>query len=238
MSPSLQAYPERAGARIIQVDLPFPVSSQQQILKLYKAALRKEREDHPNNIIRLAVFDHIVSMPTMILPINELVKLCRSYGVEQIFIDGAHGIGNLELNMGEIDADYYTSNLHKWMFAPTTAAFFHCKKEHLARLHHPIISHLYGTGIVAECNWLGTRDYSALVAVPEAIQFVKNVRGSIEEYSRKNHCEVVAMAEMLASAWGTFLGTPPEMCAAMAMVALPASVNVTSQVRHRLIPCI
>ena len=111
-----------------------------------------------------------------------------------------------------------------------TAAFVHCKAKHLVWLHHPIISYLYGDGVVAECSWIGTRDYNALVAVPEAIQFVKDVAGSVEEYSKENHYKVVAMAEMLASAWGTFLGTPPEMCAAMAMIALPPPLNVHLQV--------
>ena len=225
----MQAYASRAGGRVFQVVIPYPVSSEEQIFQTFEEALRREKEEHPANKIRLAVFDHVVSMPSMILPIRRLVKLCRSYGVENIFIDGAHGIGNLELDMEDIDADYYTSNLHKWMFAPTTASFVHCKAKHLARLHHPIISHLYGGGIVAECNWVGTRDYSALVAVPEAIQFVKDMAGGIEEYGKENHCKVVTMAEMLASAWGTFLGTPPEMCIAMAMIALPPALNVYSQ---------
>nr|XP_024378854.1 L-cysteine desulfhydrase-like [Physcomitrium patens] len=227
---SFQAYAARAGGRIFQVQIPFPVSSEEQILQVFEEALEEEREENPSSIIRMAVFDHIVSMPTMILPIRQLIKLCRSYGVENIFIDGAHGIGNLELNLTELDADYYTSNLHKWMFAPTTAAFVHCKAKHLGRLHHPIVSHLYGVGIAAECSWLGTRDYSPLLAVPAAIKFVIDVAGSIENYSKFNHCKVVAMAEMLASSWGTFLGTPPEMCAAMAMVALPPALNIHSQV--------
>jgi hypothetical protein len=47
-----------------------------------------------------------------------------------------------------------------------------------------------------------------------------------------NHKQVVAMAKMLASAWGTHLGTPPELCAAMAMVGLPPSINIRSQVLY------
>lgn len=227
----MQAYCLRVGARIFEVTLPFPVRSSEQILQTFEDALKREKAENPTGQIRLAVIDHIVSMPTMILPLCQIVKLCRSYGVQQIFVDGAHGIGNLELDMHEIDADYYTSNLHKWMFAPATAAFFYCKPQHLSRLHHPIISHLYNTGIAAECSWVGTRDYSALVAVPVAINFVKDVAGgSVDAYSARNHQNVVAMAEMLASAWGTYLGTPPEMCAAMAMVALPPDLDINSQV--------
>jgi selenocysteine lyase/cysteine desulfurase len=119
----LQAYATRAGANIFEVTVPFPVSSSEQILRTFEETLVREKHDNPTQRIRLAVFDHIVSMPTMILPISKLVKLCRSYGVEQIFIDGAHGIGNLNLDMQEIGADYYMSNVHKWMFAPSTAAF-------------------------------------------------------------------------------------------------------------------
>jgi len=227
---AFKAYATRAGANIFEVTVPFPVSSSEQILQTFEETLVREKHNNPTQQIRLAVFDHIVSMPTMILPISKLVKLCRSYGVEQIFIDGAHGIGNLNLDMQEIGADYYMSNVHKWMFAPSTAAFLHCQPQHLSRLHHPIVSHNYGSGLAAECAWMGTRDYSAVLSIPAAIQFVKTFAKDIEAYSIYNHKQVVAMAKMLASAWGTHLGTPPELCAAMAMVGLPPSINIHSQV--------
>jgi hypothetical protein len=49
---------------------------------------------------------------------------------------------------------------------------------------------------------------------------------SPEDCGKEDHCKVVAMAEMLASAWVTYFGTSPQMCAAMAMVALPPALNV------------
>mgnify|MGYP003702042257 CR=1 FL=1 len=36
------------------------------------------------------------------------------------------------------------------------------------------------------------------------------------------------MGKMLAEAWGTFLGTPPELCGSMVMVGLPGCLGVES----------
>lgn len=225
-----QGYCIRAGARSFEYKLPFPVASNKQILSSFEAALQKEKASHPTTTIRLAVLDHIASMPSIILPIQELVNLCRKYGVEQVFVDGAHAIGNTNIDVQEIDADYYVANVHKWLFAPPVVAFFHSKPHHLARLHHPVVSHSYGTGLLNESYWVGTRDYSAFCAVPAAIKFVKDFFGDANTYKKSNHDKVVEMAEMLAAAWGTCLGAPPELFASMAMVGLPSKLNIHSQV--------
>ncbi|KAF8414111.1 hypothetical protein HHK36_002110 [Tetracentron sinense] len=54
--------------------------------------------------VRLAVIDHITSMPIILIPVRELVKICCEEGVAQVFVDGAHAIGiwNLEDKDGRI----------------------------------------------------------------------------------------------------------------------------------------
>ena len=224
----------RAGARLCEYKLPFPVTSNEHILSSFEAALQKEKADHPTTTIRLAVLDHITSMPSIILPIQELVNLCRKYGVEQVFVDGAHAIGNTDIDVQDIDADYYVANVHKWLFAPPVVAFFHSKPHHLTRLHHPVVSHSYGTGLLNESYWVGTRDYSAFLAVPAAIKFVKDFFGDVNTYKKSNHDKVVEMAEMLTAAWGTCLGAPPELFASMAMVGLPSKLNIHSEVEYSI----
>lgn len=210
--------------------MPFPVSSDEQILHSFEEALRRETREYPCSKNRLAVIDHITSMPSIILPVCELVKLCRKYGVQQIFVDGAHAIGTVDINVREIDADFYMANVHKWLFAPPVVAFFHSKPQHLGRLHHPVVSHSYQTGLLNETYWVGTRDYSALLAVPAAIKFMKDFFGNLKTYRQFNHDNVMKMGEMLATAWGTCLGAPPELFASMVMVGLPPALNIHSQV--------
>lgn len=224
---SLQAYVARAGGQIIEVKLPFPVNSNEEIIQEFRKALELGRMN--GRKIRLALIDHITSMPSVVIPVKELVKMCRDEDVDRVFVDGAHGIGCVDIDVKDIGADYYTSNLHKWFFCPPSVAFLYCKKSDiLNQLHHPVVSHEYGNGLAIESSWIGTRDYSAQLVVPEVMDFVNRFDGGIDGIKKRNHEKAVEMAIMLAKAWGTHLGVPPEMCASMAMVGLPACLGISS----------
>ncbi|KAL8541949.1 hypothetical protein ACS0TY_002986 [Phlomoides rotata] len=224
---SVQAYISRAGGHVIEVHLPFPVKSSSEIVHEFQEALKTGKAN--GRRIRLAVIDHITSMPCVVIPVKELVKLCRKEGVDRIFIDGAHAIGNLNINVKDIGADFYASNMHKWLFCPPSAAFLYCKMStEFSDLHHPVVSHEYGNGLAVESAWIGTRDYSAQLVLPEVMQFVSRFEGGLEGIMKRNHERVVEMAELLVEAWGTELGAPPEMCASLAMVGLPTCLGVES----------
>ncbi|GAU11405.1 hypothetical protein TSUD_343960 [Trifolium subterraneum] len=182
--------------------------------------------------IRLAVIDHVTSMPCVVIPVKELIQICREEGVEQVFVDAAHSIGCVDVDMQEIGADYYTSNLHKWFFCPPSIAFLYTKKNPKSGgsdLHHPVVSHEYGNGLAVESAWIGTRDYSAQLVVPNALEFVNRFEGGIEGIKKRNHEVVVEMGEMLVKAWGTHLGSPAHMCASMVMVGLPTCLGIHSE---------
>lgn len=181
-----------------------------------------------NRKVRLAVIDHITSMPSVVIPVKELVKMCRDEGVDYIFVDAAHAIGSVEIDMKEIGADFYTSNLHKWFFCPPSVAFLYCRKsDKISNLHHLIVSHEYGNGLAIESGWIGTRDYSAQLVVPEVMEFVSRFEGGIDGIRKRNHEKVVEMGEMLVNSWGTNLGSPPDMCSSMVMVGMPVSLGIT-----------
>lgn len=225
---SIEAYVSRAGGYVIEVQLPFPVNSNDEIVTEFKKAL--ERGKCNGRKVRLAVVDHITSMPSVVIPVKELVKICRDEGVDQVFVDAAHAIGCTDVDMKQIGADFYTSNLHKWFFCPPSVAFLYCKKSTTTNsdLHHPVVSHEYGNGLAIESAWIGTRDYSAQLVVPSALQFVNRFEGGIGGIKKRNHDAVVEMGEMLAKAWGTNLGCPPPMCSSMIMVGLPSCLGISS----------
>ncbi|GAY43361.1 hypothetical protein CUMW_073910 [Citrus unshiu] len=129
----------------------------------------------------------------------------------------------------KMGADFYTSTLNKWFFCPPAAAILYCRKSsEVSDLHHPVVSHEYGNGLPIESAWIGTRDYSAQLVIPQALEFVNRFEGGIEGIKKRNHKAVVEMGKMLAKAWGTHLGSPPEMCSSMIMVGLPASLGISS----------
>lgn len=224
---SIHAYVSRAGGHVIEVPLPFPVSSDDDIISEFRKALAFGKFN--GRRVRLAVIDHITSMPSVVIPVRELTRICREEGVDQVFIDAAHSIGNVEIDVKDIGADFYTSNLHKWFFCPPAVAFLYSRKcPASADLHHPVVSDRYGGGLPLESGWIGTRDYSAQLVVPSAVEFVNRFEGGIGGIRKSNHAKVVEMGKMLAEAWGTLLGSPPEMCCSMIMVGMPGCLEISS----------
>ncbi|WOL09579.1 L-cysteine desulfhydrase 1 [Canna indica] len=225
---SIHAYVARAGGHVIEVHLPFPVSSVQEIVREFRKALELGKAN--GRRVRLAVIDHVTSMPSVVIPVKVLTSICREEGVDQVFVDAAHAIGNVEIDVQDIGADFYTSNLHKWFFSPPSVAFLYTKKcSASSGLHHPVVSHEYGNGLPLESGWIGTRDYSSQLVVPSVMNFVNRFEGGIEGIRRRNHEKVVEMGNILAEAWGTHLGSPPDMCCSMAMVGLPGSLGISSE---------
>ena len=85
------------------LDIDIPVSSREEIIDKYRSYL----VSHPD--IKVAVIDHITSPSAMVLPIKEIVEVCRNKGVMTI-IDGAHAVGQMHIDLKEINPDFYASN--------------------------------------------------------------------------------------------------------------------------------
>jgi isopenicillin-N epimerase len=94
-------------------------------------------------------------------------------------IDGAHAPGQIPLNMETLGVDFYTGNCHKWLMAPKGSAFLFTRAEKQSLVQPLIVSWGWGedktiaTGsdFLDHLQWWGTRDPSAYLAVPAAIQF-------------------------------------------------------------------
>ncbi len=95
---------QRWSAKIVVVDVPFPVEHAEQIVQ---AVL-----DCVTSRTRLALLDHITSPTALIFPIQRLVKALAQHGIDSL-VDGAHAPGMVPLNLLDIGAAYYTGNCHK-----------------------------------------------------------------------------------------------------------------------------
>lgn len=101
---------ETTPLQIRQVEYTFPITHAE-IVRRFLEVVHSARRD--GLTVRAAVFDTIVSVPGVRFPFEELTKACREEGVLSI-IDGAHGVGQIPLNLGELNPDFFVSNCHKY----------------------------------------------------------------------------------------------------------------------------
>ena len=88
-------------------------------------------------------------------------------------MDGAHAPGQIDLDLDSLGADVYTGNCHKWLCAPKGAAFLYARPEAQKLIDPLVVSWDWSDGApFADLHrWQGTRDPSAYLAVPAAIDF-------------------------------------------------------------------
>jgi len=72
---------------------------------------------------------------------------------------------------------------------------------------------------VGRFAYTGTRDYTGLAAIPEALDFCESIGFSV--MADYNHKLVTTVSCRLAAAWGTYLLVDPSMCGAMVNIVLP-----------------
>lgn len=125
---------------------------------------------------RLIFLSHITSPTAILFPVQEICRRARAAGILTL-IDGAHGPGQIDLDLQALGSDFYGGNLHKWLCAPKGAGFLYARPEVQDLLKPLIISWGYeseapsGSALVDHHEWWGTRDIAAFLTVPAAIEF-------------------------------------------------------------------
>ena len=99
--------------------------------------------------------------------------------------------GQIDLDLDSLGADVYAGNCHKWLCAPKGAGFLYARPEAQAWIEPLVVSWdwLDGAAFHELHRWQGTRDPSAFLAVPAAIDFQAEhdwpaVRGAATSSSR------------------------------------------------------
>lgn len=101
---------ETTAVESVCVPFDAAVDTDDVLLDAFRSVLK---ENHGS--IKVAVFDTVMSMPGLRMPFERLTKLCREFGVLSV-IDGAHGIGLVELDLKTLNADFLVTNCHKYVF--------------------------------------------------------------------------------------------------------------------------
>jgi isopenicillin-N epimerase len=206
----------KTGATYREIDVQLPVKSAGDIERAIVGA--------PSARTKLVVVDHITSPTALVFPIERILAACTERGID-VLIDGAHGPGMVPLNIEALGAAYYAGNLHKWTCGPKGSAFIWVRKDRQAEIHPLVVSHFFEQGLAKEFGWQGTRDISAWLSVPRALEFMAQI--GWEKIMTHNHAMAAWAHQFLCARWTVEAISPLDgsLLGSMATVPLPAPLD-------------
>lgn len=226
---AMRIWAQRFGAKVVVAQIPVIVESEEQVVQ----AIAKSFSDRT----RLLVIDHITSATAIVFPVSQIVKAAHARGIA-VLVDGAHVPGHLPLNVEAIDADWYTGNAHKWLFAPRGCGLLWTAPERQAQTLPVVLSHGSPEGYTQAFDWIGTRDPTAWLCFEAALHF-HDARGG-ESLMARNRKLAAAAGDMLARRLGLQISAPESMRGAMTCLTLrpsPLTASHTGSLIHRLREC-
>jgi isopenicillin-N epimerase len=208
---------DEAGARLRAARVPLAVEEPAEVTHAVVSQLTART--------RLLVVDH-VACSGMVFPVAEIAAECRRQGVP-VLVDGAHALGMVPVDLTRLGADFWVGNLHKWLSAPKASAVLYAAPAWRGTLRPLVASHGLYDGYQQAFDWTGTRDPTALLSVPAALDFF----GQAGWEAVRQHNTQLARdgAELVAKQQGTrpAFSDGSELAASMRLVPLAGPLTET-----------
>ena len=218
----------RSGATVVRQALPLPLEDPDEVVESVMAGLTPRT--------RVLFLSHITSPTAVTLPIDKLIARAREAGLWTV-IDGAHAPGQVPVDLHALGADFYGGNCHKWLCSPKGAGFLYARREVQHLLEPLVVSWGWEardpgpSRFVDEQERQATRDFSAYLSVPAAIEFLAandwdRVRDECHELARWTASEVAELTGL-----PPLTADSPTWYAQMSTMPLPPGDEVALKTR-------
>jgi len=164
---------EKTGAKYLHQSIPLPVRSEEEIVEqVWKGVTPQTKAIY---------LSHITSPTALRLPVEEICSRARQAGILTI-VDAAHSPGQIPVDLQKLNADMVFGNAHKWLLNVKGSAFLYVRRELQPLIEPLIVSWGYhptpeiatGSRFIDLLQWTGTKDPTAALTIPNAIQFMKD----------------------------------------------------------------
>lgn len=151
---------QRRGAEVVHIAVPEPFTHDN-VIAAYADAMAR----HPK--LKLMLLTHVNHRNGMVLPVAEISRLGRERGID-VIVDTAHGFGQLDMTIPDLQADFAGINLHKWIGAPVGVGAAYIKRGRVADID-PWLGEKAGDDIRSRVH-TGTVNFAAYLSLPKALE--------------------------------------------------------------------
>jgi isopenicillin-N epimerase len=162
-----------SGAKYIHQPIPLPARTEEEIVEQFWRGLTLRT--------KVIYLSHITSPTALRFPVERICERAREMGILTV-IDAAHSPGQIPVDLQALGADIVFGNCHKWMLSPKGAAFLFVRRDVQDRIDPLVVSWgthstpdiATGSRFIDILQWTGTKDPTAALTVPTAIQFMQD----------------------------------------------------------------
>lgn len=225
---------QKTGARLVSQPIGLPVLDPADVVEQFWSGVSERT--------KVISVSHITSPSALVLPVSEICRRAREAGILTV-VDGAHAPGQLDLDLEEIGADFYSGNCHKWLSSARGAGFLHARPAVQDILEPLVVSHGWQreetdtTTFQDIFGWVGTIDPAAYLSVPAAISFYEENRWP--QVREACHSLLKEMEERILALSGLPPISPESMWSQMRLVLLPGAVTLYERLwedHHIVVP--
>lgn len=113
---------------------------------------------------------HLTHWTGQMAPVRHLAELAHARGIE-LLVDGAHGFMHIPFKLADLECDYYTASLHKWLMAPPGNGFVRIPRDRIPKIWPLTPPWTDEPNNIRRFEDVGTRTPANRVAIAEAITF-------------------------------------------------------------------
>lgn len=191
---------KRKGIKNKIISIPNHPKNDEEIVSLYEKQITKKT--------KLIMVSHMVNITGQILPVKKICEMAHSYNID-VLVDGAHCVGHIDVNIKDLDCDYYGSSLHKWLSAPLGTGLLFVKKNKISKIEPLFAGHIHERDSVLRLNHIGTNPVHSDLAINDAIDYLESI-GSEKKENRLRYIQRY-WSDKLRNKKNIIINTPEEI---------------------------
>ncbi|HEY0751773.1 MAG TPA: aminotransferase class V-fold PLP-dependent enzyme [Chitinophagaceae bacterium] len=198
---------KRDGIVMKWINLVLPSEDERYIVKQYVDAFSTKTK-----VVHLT---HVINWNGQILPVRKIADEAKKRGIE-VVVDGAHSFAHFQFNIPDLNADYFASSLHKWLYAPIGSGMMYVRKDKIKNLYPLFASDDPMKDDIRKFEHLGTRPFFIEQAIVKALEFHEMIGSERKEkrlhylknywMDRVKQVKGVALHTSLDPKWGCAIG--------------------------------
>lgn len=174
-----EARAKRAGFTVRKVAVPDQPQTAEELIAPFVEAITAKT--------RLISVSHISNVSGLILPVREICAIARERNILSM-VDAAQSFGLLDINLSEMDCDFFTASTHKWLMGPLENGVLYVKESVMSQLWPLVVGSGWKdiTAVDEKYCKLGQRNEIGTAAIKDILSFHNTIgKGHIETRSRQ-----------------------------------------------------